>query len=42
LLSELGVDPKDSDLVKGLSTQLEELEEYGLVKPVGKGWRWIG
>jgi hypothetical protein len=42
LLSELGVDPKDSDLVKGVSKQLEELEEYGLVKPVGKGWRWIG
>jgi len=42
LLEVLGVDPKDSETVKGISKQLEELEEYGLVRPVGKGWRWIG
>jgi predicted DNA-binding protein len=42
LLEELGIDPKDSDLVSAVSKQLEELEGYGLVTNTSRGWRWIG
>ncbi len=41
LLEDLGIDPRESDLVKAVSRQLEELEGYGMIKPEGKGWRWI-
>jgi len=41
LLEDLGIDPRESDLVKAVSMQLEELEGYGMIKPEGKGWRWI-
>jgi chorismate mutase len=42
LLEELGIDPNDSDLVKGVSKQLENLEGYGLVTSTQRGWRWSG
>lgn len=42
LLEELGIDPRDADLVKAVSRQLEELEGYGMIKAELKGWRWIG
>ena len=42
LLEELGIDPNDSQLVKGISQQLEELEAFGLVTSSQRGWRWIG
>jgi predicted DNA-binding protein len=42
LLEELGIDPKDSDLVAAVSKQLEELETYGLVANTSRGWRWMG
>jgi hypothetical protein len=42
LLEELGIDPKDSDLVSAVSKQLEELEAYGLVANTSRGWRWTG
>jgi hypothetical protein len=42
LLEELGIDPREADLVKAVSKQLEELEGYGMVKAEAKGWRWIG
>lgn len=42
LLEDLGIDPKESDLVKAVSNQLEELEEYDMIKPEGRGWKWIG
>ncbi len=41
LLEELGIDPRESDLVKAVSSQLEELESYGFIKADGKGWKWI-
>jgi len=41
LLEELGIDPRESDLVKGISRQLEELEGYGMIEATSKGWRWI-
>ncbi|MCJ7444627.1 MAG: hypothetical protein MUO26_08880 [Methanotrichaceae archaeon] len=42
LLEELGIDPRESDLVKAVSTQLEALESYRLIKATEKGWQWIG
>lgn len=42
LLEALGIDPRESELVKAVSKQLEELEEYGMVKAEPRGWRWIG
>lgn len=42
LLEELDIDPRESEQVKALSRQLEELEGYGMIKAEAKGWRWIG
>jgi len=42
LLEALGIDPRESELVKAVSKQLEELEGYKLVKTDGRSWRWIG
>ena len=42
LLEELGIDPNDSQIVKAVSNQLEELEAFGLVTSTQRGWRWIG
>ena len=42
LLEELGIDPRESELVKAVSRQLEELEGYKLVKAEGRTWKWIG
>ncbi|NPV62825.1 MAG: hypothetical protein HPY61_09390 [Methanotrichaceae archaeon] len=41
MLEALGIDPRESDLVKAVSHQLEELEAYGMVEATAKGWRWI-
>jgi len=42
LLEELGIDPLESDLVKAVTTQLEELEAYKLITTDGRSWKWIG
>jgi hypothetical protein len=42
LLRDLGIDPRDSNLVKAVSKQLESLEAYGLISPTKRGWRWRG
>lgn len=42
LLKKLGIDPRESDLVKAVSVQLEELEGFGFVKAEGRSWQWIG
>ena len=42
LLEELGIDPRESDLVKAVSAQLEELEAYKLIETDGRTWKWIG
>ena len=42
LLEELGIDPKETDIVKAVSNQLEDLETYGLITSTQRGWRWIG
>jgi hypothetical protein len=42
LLEQLGINPKDADLVKAVSNQLEDLEAFGLVTSTSRGWRWVG
>jgi hypothetical protein len=42
LLEELGIDPKETDLVRAVSKQLEELESYGMISSTQRGWKWIG
>jgi predicted adenine nucleotide alpha hydrolase (AANH) superfamily ATPase len=42
LLKDLGISPKDTDLVKGVNSQLRYLQAYGLVEPTARGWRWTG
>ena len=42
ILEELGIDPRESDLVKAVTSQLDSLEGYGLIVSSPRGWRWIG
>jgi len=42
ILEALGIDPKDSDLVKAISHQLEDMEAYGMIASSSKGWKWLG
>ena len=41
LLEDLGIDPRETDLVKGVRVQLENLEAYGLVRSTPRGWKWV-
>lgn len=42
LLKNLGISPKNPDLVKAVNNQLHYLQSYGLVEPTTRGWRWTG
>ncbi len=42
LLEELEIDPRESDLVRAVTNQLEELEAYKLITTDGRSWKWIG
>ncbi len=42
MLEFLGIDPKDTDIVKAISLELEALENYGMIISTARGWRWIG
>ena len=42
ILSLLGVDPTDTEAVKGIRNQLEALKGYGLIKNTKRGWKWVG
>ena len=42
ILETLGIDPTDSDLVKAISHQLEDMEAYGMISTTSKGWKWLG
>jgi hypothetical protein len=37
----LGIGPGESEAIKAVSKQLEELEKFNLIKADGKGWQWI-
>ncbi len=41
LLRLLRINPKETDLVKAVSRELENLEAYGLVQKTRRGWRWV-
>jgi len=41
ILEELGINPKDSDLVSSVNKQLQNLEDYGLIVARPRGWKWI-
>jgi predicted RNase H-like nuclease (RuvC/YqgF family) len=40
LLRRLDVDPSDTEVVKGVDQQLQQLEDYGLVRSTPQGWVW--
>lgn len=42
VLNRLDIDPMETELVQGVNRQLEQLEEYGLVKSTANGWVWVG
>jgi len=42
ILTSLAIDPSDSEAVKIVKNQLEELRRFCLVKETPAGWRWIG
>lgn len=42
LLTGLGINPRDSDAVKLVKNQLEEMRRFGLVTETPHGWRWVG
>lgn len=41
LLELLGIKPNESEAIKAVSKQLEELERFGLAKTNGVAWQWI-
>jgi len=41
ILSLLDVDPKEREVVKGITKQLSGLESYGIIRDVGAKWKWI-
>jgi len=41
ILRELGIDPRQSEIVKLVGNQLESLRRFGLIKETAGGWRWI-
>jgi hypothetical protein len=41
LLRQLKVSSRETDLVKAVSKQLENLEAYGLVEKTRRGWKWV-
>jgi hypothetical protein len=42
LLRKLKISPRETDLVKAVSRQLENLQAYGLVEKTHRGWKWVG
>ena len=42
ILRQLSIDPGDSESVKLVSNQLQNLQGFGLVKETSSGWKWTG
>lgn len=40
ILDALRINPLETDIVKAIKRQLENLERYGLIKVVPGGWKW--
>ncbi len=41
LLRRLNINPTNIETVKAITRQLDNLEAYGLIKPIPGGWKWI-
>ena len=41
ILELLGIAPGESEAIKAVSKQLEELEKFNLIKADSRGWQWI-
>jgi hypothetical protein len=41
ILELLGIAPDETEAIKAVTKQLEELEKFNLIKADGKGWQWI-
>jgi hypothetical protein len=41
ILTELGIDPGETEVVKLVNNQLESLRHFGLIEETASGWRWI-
>ena len=41
LLPLMGAQPSETDIVKGITNQIESLLQYGIIQQDMKGWRWI-
>jgi hypothetical protein len=41
ILKELGIDPRDTEVVRLVNNQIESLRRFGLVEETASGWRWI-
>jgi hypothetical protein len=42
IIARLGLRPRDVDSIRSVSIQLENLEQYCLIKPSPKGYQWVG
>ncbi len=41
IYSKLDIDPMDKESTTAILHQIEQLERYGLIKDIGRKWRWI-
>jgi len=41
LWHEIGINPRNTNVVKAVTIQLEHLEQYGIIKRTREGWRWM-
>lgn len=42
ILDALGIGPKETEAIKAINRQLEELEAFGFIEAMGRGWQWKG
>jgi len=42
LVQRLDIDPSETELMQAIDSQLQQLEDYGLIDSTAKGWRWVG
>lgn len=41
ILRRLRIDPLENEAIKAISKQLENLEAYGLIRSIPRGWKWV-
>ena len=42
IIRQLDVDHTESQLMRAIDNQLQQLEAYGLIAHTSRGWRWVG